>query len=154
METYTVKNLLKESVYIETLNRVEKLRPDSARKWGTMSVGQMMLHCVEGFRIPLSEKRYHRKLFFYLIGWYYAPLLYNDQPWKQNMRTGKNFIIQKEPDFDQARLKLLSTIQTFYQNRASRVHNKIHPLFGKFSSEQWGRNLWKHLDHHLRQFGV
>jgi hypothetical protein len=30
----------------------------------------------------------------------------------------------------------------------------VHPMFGKMTADQWGRSMWKHLDHHLRQFGV
>ncbi len=29
-----------------------------------------------------------------------------------------------------------------------------HPVFGRLSVDDWGRLSWKHLDHHLRQFGL
>jgi hypothetical protein len=29
-----------------------------------------------------------------------------------------------------------------------------HPTFGPLSAEEWGRLCWKHLNHHLRQFGA
>jgi len=27
-------------------------------------------------------------------------------------------------------------------------------LLGRLKGEEWGRMMWKHLDHHLRQFGA
>jgi Protein of unknown function (DUF1569) len=34
------------------------------------------------------------------------------------------------------------------------IRNEIHPVFGKMTKEQWSKATWKHLDHHLQQFGV
>ncbi|MFD1127776.1 DUF1569 domain-containing protein [Paenibacillus provencensis] len=28
-----------------------------------------------------------------------------------------------------------------------------HPFFGKLTSEEWSIGLYKHLDHHLKEFG-
>ncbi|MDZ4803510.1 MAG: DUF1569 domain-containing protein [Candidatus Eisenbacteria bacterium] len=29
-----------------------------------------------------------------------------------------------------------------------------NPIFGNLSVDEWGKLSWKHLDHHLRQFGA
>ncbi len=48
----------------------------------------------------------------------------------------------------------------FNESDSSEIIDRIglskdpHPFFGNLNSEEWDTLNWKHLDHHLRQFGV
>ena len=149
-----VKNLFEPAVYTEITERVNRLSPESQRQWGKMTVSQMLAHCKEAFKVPLSEKRLPKLYPFALIGWLVKNKLYNDTPWKQGLPTAPNFIIKDERDFESEKKQLLELIKKFNEDGPAKVGLHPHAVFGKFTSEQWGKSMWKHLDHHLKQFGA
>ena len=69
-------------------------------------------------------------------------------------RFGWGFIIKDERDFESEKKQLLELIKKFNEDGPAKVGLHPHPVFGKFTSEQWGKSMWKHLDHHLKQFGA
>ena len=54
-------------------------------------------------------------------------------------------------DFEKEKAQLLDMLNRFTE---SNMINEQHPVFGKLTKEQWSKAMWKHLDHHLKQFGV
>ena len=150
----TVKNLFDSSAYNEVLDRLNKLTPESQRQWGKMNVGQMLAHCKEAFRVPLMEKPPKRMLMGYLVGWMAKPLLYGPSPTKKSLPTAPNFIIKDERNFEEEKKQLVDLVTQFHQADLAVTATKVHPFFGKMTAEQWGKGMWKHLDHHLLQFGV
>ncbi len=149
-----MKNLFSEDVHNEILQRMDALKNNVQAQWGKMNVAQMLAHCQEAFTVPLSEKPLKRNLLGLLLGWAFKSQLYNDKPWKQNLPTAPNFIIKNERDFEKEKAGLLEMINAFYQKGPKNVGLYPHPMFGSFTKEQWGMSMYKHLDHHLRQFGV
>ncbi len=149
-----MKNLFDAGVYNEITERINKLTPQSQRQWGKMNVAQMLAHCKEAFKVPLSDKKMPRIFLGLLVGWMVKAKLYNDSPWKRNLPTAPNFIIKDERDFEKEKKELTSLINQFYTGGPGNVGRFPHPMFGSFTSEQWGKSMYKHLDHHLQQFGV
>lgn len=149
-----MKNLFDKDTYKEITDRINKLTPQTERKWGKMDVAQMMAHCLEAFKVPVTEKELPRVFIGRLIGWMMKSKLYNESPWKKSLPTAPNFIIKDARDFEVEKKKLLSIIDAFYTKNAVGIGDKVHPLFGKLTSEQWGKSMYKHLNHHLEQFGV
>ncbi len=149
-----MKNLFDTAVYREVQERLQQLQPGSTRRWGKMTVGQMLAHCRAAFRVPLSEQQPPKLYPFALVGWLFKKKLYNDEPWKQGLPTAPAFIIRDEREFDRERTALLSLLQQFHEGGPARAERIVHPVFGRFTGEQWGMAMYKHLDHHLRQFGV
>lgn len=95
-----MKNLFDKDTYTEITNRINALTPDNQRQWGKMNAAQMLAHCKEAFKVPLSDKKMPRIFLGVLIGWMIKPKLYNESPWKQNLPTAPNFIIKDERDFE------------------------------------------------------
>lgn len=149
-----MKNLFDTGVYNEIIQRIDKLTAQSQRQWGKMNVAQMLAHCKEAFKVPLSDKKMPRMLLGLLVGWMVKAKLYNDSPWKRNLPTAPNFIIKDERDFEKEKRELTSLINQFYNGGPGNVGRFPHPMFGSFTTEQWGKSMYKHLDHHLQQFGV
>lgn len=149
-----IKNLFDKEAYDEVLLRLNKLSPDSQRMWGKMNVAQMLAHCKEAFKVPLSKKPLPKMLPLGLIGPLFKKKLYSNKPWSHGLPTAPNFIIKDERDFEKEKSELLELIHIFYSSGPTGAGLYPHPVFGKFSSEQWGKAMWKHLDHHLRQFGA
>jgi hypothetical protein len=152
--TMEVKNLFDATTFRETLDRIDKLNPGSQRLWGKMNVSQMLAHCKQAFKVPLSNTPMPRAFIGRLLGWVVKKKLYDDSPWKQNLPTAPDFRIKDERDFDTEKRELLELIHQFHDRGPTGTGKYPHPMFGAFTAEQWGKSMWKHLDHHLRQFGV
>lgn len=149
-----MKNLFDTASYNEIMQRLSSLAPASERQWGKMSVAQMLAHCKEAFRVPLSEKSPPKIFPLYLIGWMVKKQLYDDKPWKQSLPTSPNFKIKDERDFEIEKAELTALVSRFHQTNPAAIEKIVHPVFGKYTGQQWGQSMYKHLDHHLRQFGV
>ena len=149
-----MKNLSDVQTFEEVINRLQKLQPESKAVWGKMNVAQMFAHLQETYKVPLSDKPMPRMFIGRLIGWVFKPVLYNDKPWKRNLPTAANFIIKDERDFYTEKNGLLSLVEKFHKSAPENIGKYPHPMFGKFTTAQWGQAMYKHLDHHLIQFAV
>lgn len=149
-----MENLYNKTVYESVLNRVNNLSSSTQRQWGKMNAAQMLAHCKEAFKVPLTEKPMPRMLMGYIFGWAIKSKLYNDEPWKKNLPTAPNFRITDNRDFENEKQELLDLLNQFYTLGPGKTGLYPHPMFGKFTSVQWGQAMYKHLDHHLQQFGV
>lgn len=149
-----MKNLFDKETYTEIRNRLDALTPQTQRLWGKMDVAQMLAHCKEAFKVPLSDKKMPRMFLGLLIGWIFKKKLYNESPWKRNLPTAPNFIIKGDRNFEAEKKELVGMIDQFYNGGPEKVGRFPHPMFGSFTPAQWGMSMYKHLDHHLQQFGV
>lgn len=149
-----MQNLFDNSTYHEIINRMNQLQASSERRWGKMTVAQMLAHCQEAFKVPLSPHKLPRHWIGLLFGWMFKAKLYNEEPWKKNLPTAPQFIIKDERNFETEKKGLLDLINRFYQAGPTGISPFPHPFFGSFTPEQWGQSMYKHLDHHLKQFGV
>ena len=149
-----MKSLFDKECYEEITHRLNTLTPASQRQWGKMDPAQMLAHCKAAFTVPLSDQKIPRSFLGLLVGWMVKAKLYNDSPWKKNLPTAPNFIIKGDRDFEKEKQELFVLIDQFYTGGPANVGKFPHPMFGTYTSEQWGQSMYKHLDHHLRQFGV
>jgi hypothetical protein len=149
-----MKNLLDTETYLELNSRLQKLQPDSKALWGKMTVAQMLAHVSKAYNVPLSETAIPRMFIGRLLGWAIKPMMYNDKPWKQNLPTAPSFIITDEKDFNKELLNQLNMVELFHHSKPENIGRHPHPMFGTFTTEQWGKAMYKHLNHHLEQFGV
>ena len=150
----TVLNLFEKEAYESVLARINSLTPETSRQWGKMSVNQMLAHLKVAFRVPLSENALPRIFLGRLIGGFLKSQLYNEKPYGKGLPTAPEFIIKNEPEFEKEKKELIELITTFYTKGPLKVGQHPHPFFGSLTPEQWGFSMWKHLDHHLRQFGA
>ena len=149
-----MKSLFDKSTYEEVITRINNLSPASLHQWGKMDVSQMLAHCKEAFKVPLSETKMPRIFVGRMLGWVIKSKLYSDAPWKKNLPTAPNFLIKDQRQFDLEKNELSDLITKFYTAGHGNVGKFPHPFFGKFTQEQWGKSMYKHLDHHLTQFGA
>ena len=147
-----MKSLLEENGYQEIIDRLEKVNADSNRLWGKMSPAQMAWHCQYPLKLAIKneDKGVRGNP---LIRWFFKKSLYNDKPWRKNLPTAPFLVAKEEKDFDKEMDTLKELVKEFYAVR-NRENWNPHPMFGSFTPEQWGQLEYKHLDHHLRQFGV
>lgn len=150
-----MQTLFDQKTHQEVLIRINNLTENSSPNWGKMNVGQMVKHCqlpllIANGKMELTEKvGFFKKIVFKL----YKPAMYSNRAWPKNIPTPKELEVTDSHVFDTERTQLKITINEFH-HKAMNMHWPKHPFFGKFSTDQWGRMQYKHLDHHLKQFGV
>jgi hypothetical protein len=149
-----MKNLYDAGSYQELVSRVQSLQPDSQRQWGKMNPAQMMAHCKEAFGAALSDKPHKRLFIGYLFGWIAKKQFVSDKPWKKNLPTAPVLKIEDERSFETEKKNLLDSMGRFVKEGPARTNGQMHPFFGRMTAEEWGKGMYKHLDHHLQQFGV
>lgn len=147
-----MKSLLSEDGYTEIKARLEKLTENSERQWGKMSVGQMTWHCQYPLKLAIENRENNSKGNWF-VKTFFKKSLYNDKSWRKNLPTAPQ-LKAKEPKAFQAEYDKLKTMVDQFAKLNSRENWYPHPAFGEFTKEQWGKMQYKHLDHHLRQFGI
>ena len=151
-----MKSLFDPQIHAEVQTRIDSLSVASMPNWGRMTVGQMCTHCQMPLEIAMEKRKMNAKRPSFmkrLIFKLYKPLMYNDKPWSKNLPTVKDFIVTETKDVEVEKSKLSSLVTEFHEQKDT-TEWPAHPMFGKFTQEQWGKMQYKHLDHHLTQFGV
>ncbi|MEP6673712.1 MAG: DUF1569 domain-containing protein [Ferruginibacter sp.] len=148
-----MKSLFENNAYEEVVRRVNALTPQSQGQWGKMNVSQMMAHCCNQIETAFGDKKLKPNFILGLIGPLLKKKLYEDKPFTKSLPTDKSFIVADERDFEKEKSRLLNLIKRFYEDKGTLIGSKKHPFFGNLSKEQWAMGTYKHLDHHLQQFG-
>lgn len=146
------KNLYDDATYEECRARIGHLRADSEPLWGTMSAAQMLAHCAEVQEVsngkPLVGTPWFIKLFAPLV----RRAVVGDRPYARGIKTHPQYRQTTEGNFEAEMGRLLDSLQAFAENRGRAA--VPHPLFGEMHEAEKGWASYKHLDHHLEQFGV
>jgi hypothetical protein len=135
--------------------RIASLAPGDRRRWGKMSVGQMMCHLCDAYHAALGETRvapssnFFRRTFMKWAG-LWAPIRWpHNIPTRPEIEQGVGGTPPVEFGHDQA--KLLAIFRRFCDQLDQKTVE--HPYFGPMSANDWARWGYLHADHHLRQFG-
>lgn len=136
------------------IDRINHLTPESKAMWGKMTVSQMLAHIQEPMKLLLGERELKRGLIGFLFGGIAKKQLLSGKPFKQNLPTDKTFIVRDNRNFEEEKEKVIHLLHAIQQRGAGAVTTGAHPFFGKMSPGEWDSLGVKHLDHHLRQFGV
>jgi hypothetical protein len=150
-----MRNLFDVARVEEVKQRIARLRQDSERQWGTMNAPQMVAHCSAGLELALGDRLPPRLFFGTLIGLLIKPLaLGNDKPMRRNSPTVEGLVVTDDRDLGTERERLCGLIDRFAAAGPTGCTTHPHSFFGRLTSEEWAILMYKHLDHHLRQFGV
>ena len=151
-----MKNLLDATVASDIKTRLGQLEPQSERRWGKMTAAQMLAHCSMSMQWAVGEVVPEKgTLPARLMGRLVKPMVFrNDDPIRKNSPTAKSLIVADERDLDKERDRLLALIDKFAAGGAAGCTSDPHSFFGRMTPEEWAILMYKHLDHHLRQFGV
>ncbi|WP_353778882.1 DUF1569 domain-containing protein [Winogradskyella sp. 3972H.M.0a.05] len=147
-----MKSIFEESSYNELKSRISNLNENSEAAWGKMNVGQMVWHCQGPLNIILQKTDYGMKP-SWVAKLFFKKSLYNDKPWRKGLPTAKFLKTNDDKNFDTEREQLVALMDEAYSHR-EKAEWEPHPAFGYFTAQQWGQMQYKHLDHHLKQFGV
>jgi uncharacterized protein DUF1569 len=146
-----MKTLFDDATVTELVARINKLGEHSHAQWGKMNVYQMIRHCTLWEDMLLSKTKYKQSLPGRIFGKIALKSMMKDEPMKPNLPTVPSFKINEKGDVAEAKATWINLLQ---QHRDRQPSGFLHPFFGPVSADDAGRMAYKHIDHHLRQFGV
>jgi hypothetical protein len=149
-----VRNLFEVEAVDEVISRIDSLQPAAQRQWGKMDVSQMMAHCSAALDMASGRLNPPRILIGRLIGGFFKPVYWNEKPFSRNNPTDPKLVVSDKRDFLREQEQLKTKIRQFQDGGESGCTKQPHPFFGELTPPQWSRGMYKHLDHHLRQFGA
>lgn len=149
-----MKSLFDPKTLDEMLSRLRSLSNDSERKWGKMSVAQMLAHCQTPMCLAIGDVKLKRSLLGKLIGRMIKGKVVGPKPFKQGLPTDARFVVKDERDFATEHTALSALVERYAAGGPDGISKDPHPFFGPMTPEEWDALMWKHLDHHLQQFGA
>ncbi|MEN2280762.1 DUF1569 domain-containing protein [Algoriphagus sp. SE2] len=150
-----MKNIFDPEVHEELINRINKLTPDTKAQWGKMTVDQMLAHCCVAYEMAYTNKHPKPNAFLrFLLKTFVKNGVVNEKPYPKNSRTAPQFIISDRKDFEDEKNRLISYIQKTFDYGPNYFDGKESISFGPMTTQEWNNQFYKHLDHHLTQFGV
>jgi hypothetical protein len=147
-------NLFDAAAVEEVKGRIARLRSDSERLWGRMNAPQAVAHCSASLEMALGDIRPRRVLLGRILGGIIKPMVLGNEPLRRNTSTFEGLAVRDERDLEKERPRLYGMIDRFVAAGPGRCSTHPHSLFGPLTGEEWAILMYKHLDHHLRQFGV
>ncbi len=133
--------------------RLNKLTNQTQAQWGKMNVAQMLAHCALSFQVPVGDLKIKPNPVIRFIGRFFKSLATNDKPFKKNSPTAGEFLITDPRIFDQEKQNFIMSFNKVSVGETS-VRCFEHAFFGTMTAAEWGKLMYKHTDHHFKQFGV
>lgn len=151
-----VKNLHNKIFFDEIVSRIELLNQNSERKWGKMTVSQMLYHCTLILKVAIGEIELEKINFLYktigIATKNELKIFGNGIP--HNMPTFTKLIVNFECNFEVEKKLLLETLFSYFEVYENKKLPKNHVLFGEMTEKDWGILEYRHLNHHLKQFNI
>ncbi|MDH4066608.1 MAG: DUF1569 domain-containing protein [Acidobacteriota bacterium] len=149
-----MKTLFDPMAYQEIQRRLESIHPTSERQWGKMTAAQMLEHTARAVEMAAGKNPSKQVFLGKMIGWIFWKGFVGPKPFSKNGPTGPDFVVKGEPDFGPTRDRLQALLAEFHRMGEQGCDGNIHGFFGRMTGAEWGVTQYKHLDHHLRQFGA
>ncbi|QNK64195.1 DinB family protein [Pedobacter sp. PAMC26386] len=146
-----MKTVFEKTTRDELIYRISLLDENSKALWGKMNIYQMLKHCTVYEEMMLGKYIYKRAFLGRLFGkMALKELMQDDTPIRSNVPTLPELKIKaQEGDVIAERKKWVALIEEYAKPSNSEI---VHSFFGKLTTEQVGYLVYKHMDHHLRQF--
>jgi len=148
-------NIFTKPVTDEIIKRINKLTPESKPLWGKMNAAQMLAHCSVSYEMIYENIHPKPNPFIkFILKSFIKSKVTGESPYPHSSRTAPQFIITDSKDFDKEKQRLINYINRTQQLGEDHFDNKESNSFGTLNKTEWNNMLYKHLEHHLSQFGV
>lgn len=148
-------NIFSVSVCADMVSRINRLNENTPALWGKMNVSQMLAHCCVTYEMIFENK--HAKpnfLLRFVLKNFIKSKVVGEEPYKQGGPTAPQFLITNECDFEKEKMRLINYINKVQQMGEAFFEGKESHSFGVLNKTEWNNMMYKHLNHHLSQFGV
>lgn len=149
-----MESLFDPTAHERFLARLGGLRPESGRAWGTMDAAQMLSHCALALEAATGDATLSRPLLARLLGRFFKKWLLGPKPFSKNSPTHPMLVMKSPKDFEAEKARLVAALRKFCAAGPDAAARYPHAFVGTLTGEEWGRMQFKHIDHHLRQFGA
>lgn len=136
------------------IERINKINSDSKAQWGKMSAAEMLYHCRQPLRVGFGELKLKHGLMGKLFGNIAKKQVLSDKPFKKGLPTDGNFKPKGNYDLEKEKAGLIELVNKLAEGGPGAITKEPHPFFGSLTPAEWNSITWKHLDHHLLQFGA
>lgn len=149
------RNIFLPATTAELIERINKLTPETQPHWGKMNVGQMLAHlCVMYEMVYETKHKRPNALARFFITLVAKETVVGRKPYPRNSRTAPAFMISDQRDFEKEKSRLIEYIIRTEKNGEAFFDGRESHSFGKLTLPEWNNYFYKHLNHHLTQFGV
>jgi len=139
----------------EIIHRINLLTPETKGLWGKMSVAQMLAHCNVTYEMAYENIHPAPNAFVKLIlKLFVKKSVVGETPYKKSIQTAPAFIIKEDKDFAKEKERLIAYVKKTFELGSSYFDGRNSLSFGALNKTEWNNMFYKHLDHHLTQFGV
>lgn len=147
-----MKNINDPSAYQEMINRVKMLSTANPRQWGKMDLQQMLVHCTAQLKMALGEIKATPQGSFMMGTVLGKWIAFSNIPWPKGANTPNEMNMERNTfqltDIENEKKEL----QAYLARVKLAPQLMPHSFFGALSHKEWGRLIFKHIDHHLKQF--
>ena len=148
-------NIFTQEVSENVIHRITNLKHNSSPNWGKMSVDQMLAHCNVTYEMVYENTHEKPNAFMkFVLKILIKNVVVNEKPFAKNSKTAPQFIMTGSKDFDLEKKRLMDYVTKTQQLGENHFDNKESHSLGILNKTEWNNMFYKHLDHHLTQFGV
>ncbi|MEP7226883.1 MAG: DinB family protein [Gemmatimonadales bacterium] len=161
-----MRTIAEDRTLSSLVERLQRLLPDTPRRWGTLTAGEMLCHLADthesvlGTRIapgppPSGAPRPAlQRMTRPVVKWM---ALYTAIPWPKGAKTRPGVDPKlhgtRPADFEQDRGRAIATLRRLAVAAPTTLTGR-HFMFGPMSARDWHRWAYRHVTYHLRQFGL
>lgn len=150
-----MQNIFDPLITQELIARINQLKPETPALWGKMKVDQMLAHCSVAYEMAFTNKHPKPNAFMrFILKAFVKKGVVNEVPYSKNIRTAPAFIIADRKNFEAEKDRLIKYIEHTLSLGPDHFEGKESLSFGPMTTQEWNNLFYKHLDHHLTQFGV
>jgi hypothetical protein len=149
-------NIYSQETTVELATRISSLTNETPALWGKMNAGQMLSHCCVAYQQVLGENTDKPGMIMkWMLKTFFKQSMVNEVPYRPNLPTGPTFVrLNQNFDIETEKGKLIAYVQKIQELGPEQLSARPSLSLGKLSAMEWNNLLYKHIDHHLRQFGV
>lgn len=148
-------NIFTQEVAEKIKQRVNQITPETNPQWGKMDAAKMLAHCNVTYEMTFEDKHPKPPGFVrFMLKLLVKNTVVNDKPYKKNSSTAPAFKITSDKDFELEKKRLFDYLDKTVELGQEHFEGKESISFGKLTAKEWNNMFYKHLDHHLTQFGV
>ena len=151
-----VKNIFDKNISEEVIKRIKNLTDKTQPIWGEMSVAQMLAHLNIQYEVVYENDKFPNPNMFlrFILKTFVKKRVVGPKPFTKNGKTAPYFIVTSKKDFEEEKKRLIKYIIITQANGIEVLLPRKTKSFGKLNAKEWNTLFYKHIDHHLTQFGV
>jgi len=152
VKTLHMNSIIDKKTLTNFINRSEAIIADNTANWGKMDAAQMFQHLNKSLESVFSADKVKRMFIGRIIGKMILKKALNSKTIDKNSPTAPSFIADSTVNFDLEKKKWIVNLNKFNDLSEADMEGKVHPFFGIMTGNEWNVLIYKHVDHHLKQF--